>query len=297
MKAQEAVELAAGSHETVAVFEKTRNDLLLQRRRKTVLLGAVFLAWFGTAAFIGELSPARLIHGFPRITEYIERILPQLGWTTLLPDIADWYYGFGKWFGLLIETMLMAFLATLLGTIGAFVLCFPASRSLTTHPILYFLTRRILEVARTVPDLVFALIFVFAFGLGPLAGILAIAIHTMGGSGKLFAEAVENIDMRQVEGVQATGGNWFQAIRYGAVPQVLPDFASYTLWRYEINVRTSSIIGFVGAGGIGQELYTAIRVQYYEDISAIILMLILTVALIDLTCESFRHHVIQGKWF
>ena len=147
----------------------------------------------------------------------------------------------------------MAFFATLLGTLGAFALSFTASSNLMSTYWIYFVTRRFLEIARSVPDLVYALVFVFAWGLGPLAGILALAIHSMGASGKLFAEVNENIDPNPVEGIRAAGGNWLKTIRYSVVPQVLPAFASYTLWRFEINVRTAAVLGFVGAGGIGYE--------------------------------------------
>jgi phosphonate transport system permease protein len=153
----------------------------------------------------------------------------------------------------------------------------------------YFLFRRTLEVARAVPELVYALIFVFAFGLGPLPGVLAIAIHTAGALGKLFSEVNENIDSSSVEGVRAAGGNWFQVIRFAVLPQVLPNFASYALLRFEINVRAAAIIGFVGAGGIGQELFFVIRQFIYADVSAIVLMIIVSVCLIDITCEKLRH--------
>jgi phosphonate transport system permease protein len=133
---------------------------------------------------------------------------------------------------------------------------------------------------------------VYAFGLGPLPGALAIAVHSMGSFGKLFSEVNENIDMRPVEGVRASGANWLQMLRYAVVPQVLPNFSSYTLRRFEINVRASSIVGFVGAGGIGQELYYVIRQFIYVDISAIVRLLILTVALIDITCERVHHRLI-----
>jgi phosphonate transport system permease protein len=152
----------------------------------------------------------------------------------------------------------------------------------------------VLEIARTIPDLVYALIFVFAFGLGPLAGILAIAIHSMGASGKLFAEAAENIDMKPVDGLRGVGADWLQTMRYAVLPQVLPNFASYTLWRFELNVRTAAVMGFVGAGGIGQELITAIRMLYYEDVSALVLLIVATVTCIDLLCEKVRHGFI-GK--
>jgi phosphonate transport system permease protein len=142
-----------------------------------------------------------------------------------------------------------------------------------------------------VPDLVFALIFVSAFGLGPLAGVLAIGIHSFGALGKLFTEVVENIDMHPVEAVRSTGGRFIDIVRFAALPQVVPNFASYALLRFEINVRASSIVGFVGAGGIGQDLFVAIRKFYYTDVSAILLMIIVTVTLIDLLTERIRHRL------
>jgi phosphonate transport system permease protein len=155
--------------------------------------------------------------------------------------------------------------------------------------------RRTLELCRTVPERVFALIFVYALGLGSLAGVLAIAVHSMGALGKLFAEINENVAPEPGESVQAAGGNWLQVMRYGLIPQVLPAFASYTLLRFEINVRASSILGFVGAGGIGQELYSVIRQFIYVDISALVLLLIVSVALIDMTCEHLRRRLL-GAW-
>jgi phosphonate transport system permease protein len=131
-----------------------------------------------------------------------------------------------------------------------------------------------------------------AFGIGPLAGFLALTAHTTGALGKLFAEANENIDERQLEGLRASGGNWFEVIRFAALPQVLPNFTSYTLWRLELNIRSAAIVGFVGAGGIGQELYQAIGLNYYEDVSAIVLMVVLTITVIDLACEKVRHRLI-----
>ena len=152
-----------------------------------------------------------------------------------------------------------------------------------------------LEFCRTVPDIVFALIFVFAFGLGALPGVLAITLHTTGTLGKLFAEVIENIDMKPVEGVSATGGSWFAQVRFGVLPQVLSNIASYTLLRFEINVRGATVIGFVGAGGIGTELITAIRKFYYSDVSAILLMLLVCVMLIDAGSERLRHRLLATE--
>jgi len=120
---------------------------------------------------------------------------------------------------------------------------------------------------------------------------LAIGIHSFGALGKLFTEVAENIDMNPVEGVRASGGRFAEVVRFGALPQVLPNFTSYALLRFEINVRASSIIGFVGAGGIGQDLFVAIRKFYYTDVSAILLILIVTVTLIDIVTERIRHRL------
>ena len=154
-----------------------------------------------------------------------------------------------------------------------------------------WVVKRLLEFCRTVPDLVFALLFVGAFGLGPLAGVLAIGIHSFGTLGKLFVEAIENIDMNPVEGVRSVGGRFVDVVRFAALPQVLPNLASYSLLRFEINVRASSIVGFVGAGGIGQDLFVAIRKFYYTDVSAILLMIIVTVSIIDVFTERIRHRL------
>jgi len=145
-----------------------------------------------------------------------------------------------------------------------------------------------MEFCRTVPDIVFALIFVIAFGLGPMAGVLALTVHSIGALGKQYAEMVENIDMKPVEGLRSTGASWIAAMRFAVLPQVAAGFASYTLLRFEINVRSASVMGFVGAGGIGVELITAIRKFYYSDVSAILLMLILTVFVIDIGTGWFR---------
>ena len=166
---------------------------------------------------------------------------------------AYWFYRIGTYASLLWQTIQMALLATVLGFAGAFVLCFPAARNLVRYNAIFWLTRRLLEVMRSIPQVVLAFILVWPFGIGPLAGVLAIGIHSTGALGKLFAEVNENADMRPVEGMCAAGGNWLGTVRYGIVPQVLPGFLSYALLRFEINVRSSTIIGFVGAGGIGQE--------------------------------------------
>jgi phosphonate transport system permease protein len=267
-----------------------RYAAMIRRKRWTdalFLLG--FVVCLGLSAVVGDFDPVKIWNGLPRLHEFILKILPVLRWDSLGADLAEWFLPVKLWLKLLLETLLIAFLASVFGVCGAFLLSFPASRNLMRNRAILFASRRLLEIARTVPDLVYALIFVFCFGIGPMAGVLAIAVHTMGALGKLYSEANENIDMKPVEGLRAAGADWMQMLRYAVVPQVLPNHVSYTLLRFEINVRSSSIIGFVGAGGLGQEIRTAISFQYYTDISALFLIILLTVAGIDLVCERIRH--------
>lgn len=273
-------------------LERAYQSAAAAKRRRTMMIGAGLAAGIVAAGYAGEVDMAKFLAGLPRFTSYIHDILPTLRWPTLGADLADWFWGWRKWLGLLLDTLLIAYLGTLFGAIGAFALSFLASANLVRSRWLRIGVRRFLEICRTVPEIVYALIFVFAFGLGPLPGVIAIAIHTMGALGKLFAEVVENIDMKPVEGAVACGANWLESVRYAALPQVLPGFASYALLRFEINVRGASVLGFVGAGGIGKELMASIRQFYYGDVSAILLIVIATVIIIDMLTEALRHRLI-----
>ena len=144
------------------------------------------------------------------------------------------------------------------------MLAFPAARNIAPSNTIYQLTRRFLEALRTIPEIVYALIFVWAFGVGALAGILAIALHSAGANGKLFAEAIENADMKPWDGVTSAGGSWFAACRFAILPQVLPNILSYLLLRFEVNIRSASVIGFVGAGGISFAHLDAYRTHDFE---------------------------------
>ena len=197
------------------------------------------------------MEPATFFSKLGNFTSYFDRLLTLDSGARVWTDPAEWFWGLHRWLRLLGETLLIAYVGTLSGAVLAFVGCFAASRNLVPAW-LRMLVRRVLELLRTVPDLVFAMIFVVAFGLGPLPGVLALTLHSTGALGKLFTEVVESIDMKPVEGVAAAGGSWFAQVRFGALPQVLSNFASYTLLRLEINVRGATVIGFVGAGGIGR---------------------------------------------
>ncbi len=262
-------------------------------KRRQLWLGLLLLAVLVLlSGHVAEISFSKLYQQIGGFSSYIDRISHLENGRPVISDPAEWFWGWKKWLALMGETLLMAYLGTLLGATAAFVLCFMASQNLTKSKGVVFFTRRLLEFCRTVPELVFALIFVVAFSLGPLPGILALAIHTAGALGKLFAEVVENIDMKPVDGVVATGGNWFHKIRFAVLPQVASNFASYALLRFEINVRGASVLGFVGAGGIGQTLLEVIRKFYYADVSALLIMIIATVMIIDAVTERIRHKLI-----
>jgi phosphonate transport system permease protein len=289
-----------------AAFER---DYAAARRRARIgwTLGAgVFLALFFLTAWLGDFFRVTqmtmpdgsrewrwvLPAGLPRLGEFIEKMIPTLRWESLGADLANWFWRWQTWLWLLLETILIAFMATVFGVVGGFLLSFPASRNLAPNAWVLWITRRYLEIARTVPELVWALIFVFCFSVGPMAGVLAIGLHAAGALGKLYSEVNENIDMRPLEGVKAAGGTWFDQIRYGVVPQVLPNTISYTLLRFEINVRSSTIIGYVGAGGLGQEFRTAMSLQEYTDLSALFVIVLATVIAIDWGSEKLRHRII-----
>jgi len=287
-------------------FEDEFQALRRQSKRLWAIGAAVFLVCFMLSAWLGDFFKVTqltmpdgsrewrwiLPAGIPRLGEFIERTIPVLRWESLSADVAEWFWRWKVWLNLLIETILIAFMGTVFGVVGGFLLSFPASRNLAPNAWVLWISRRYLEIARTVPDLVWALIFVFCFSVGPLAGVLAVGLHSCGALGKLYSEVNENIDMRPLEGVKAAGGTWFDQIRYGAVPQVLPNIISYTLLRFEINVRSSSIIGYVGAGGLGQEFREALSLQEYTDLSALFVIIFLTVIVIDYGSEKLRHRVI-----
>ncbi len=151
-----------------------------------------------------------------------------------------------------------------------------------------------MDACRAINELVFALIFVSAVGLGPLAGVLALVVHTMGTLAKLFSEAVEAIDPRPVEGIRATGAKNLQEIVYGVIPQVLPLWISYSLYRFEANVRSATVLGIVGAGGVGMALSEALRSFEFSQSAAILLIIIVTVSLLDVFSEYLRKVVIDG---
>lgn len=265
------------------------------RKRLRLLAGvALFVAALLVASIGAEVNLRTLFTYFGNFVSYFDRILILDSGQRVWSDVGEWFWGWHKWLKLLGETLLISYVGTLTGAVLAFLLNFFAAENTSPAPWLRFTVRRLLEFARTVPGIVFALIFVIAFGLGPMAGVLAIAIHSTGALGKLFSEIVENADMKPVEGIRSTGASWLSCMRFAVVPQVTAGYASYALLRFEINVREASVMGFVGAGGIGQELIVAIRKFYYSDVSAILVTIIVTVFLIDIATGWIRGRL-SGK--
>jgi phosphonate transport system permease protein len=266
----------------LAALNAAYRKAVARKRLRLTLAAAVFFAALVVASFGAEVNLRTLFTHFGNFVSYFNRILTLDDGTRVWTNLTEWLWGFNKWSLLLGETILISYVGTVSGAVLAFALNFLAAENTSPAVWLRITVKRLMEFCRTVPDIVFALIFVIAFGLGPMAGVLAITIHSIGALGKQYAEIVENIDMKPVEGVRSTGAGWISCMRFAVLPQVAAGFASYTLLRFEINVRGASVMGFVGAGGVGQELVVAIRKFYYSDVSAILLLIVLTVFVIDI---------------
>jgi phosphonate transport system permease protein len=202
-----------------------------------------------------------------------------------------------EYFYQLLVTINIAVLATMTGAAFGFALCFFAASNLVGSRAVRFTVRRLLELLRAFPEIVIAGFLVAIFSLGPLAAVVAVSIHTIGALGKMFFEVVENADMKPDEGLRAAGANWLERVRYGMIPQVMPNFVSYALLRTEINVRASTIIGAVGGGGIGELFRLSIGQDHAAKTYAIIILLFLTVILIDWISGYLRKKLVGNAAF
>lgn len=196
----------------------------------------------------------------------------------------------------LLETLAMAFLGTLFASLAAIPLGFLGAKNIVSNSGVHFVIRRFFDVIRGVDALIWALIFINVVGLGPFAGVLAIAVSDMGVLAKLFAEAIENSDKDQIEGVRSTGAKRIQILRFGILPQVLPVILSNSLYYFESNTRSATILGVVGAGGIGLQLADRIRINNWDEVGFLVIMILVTVAFIDTLSREIRMRVIhQGR--
>ena len=203
-----------------------------------------------------------------------------------------WYAYVFKYLPDLISTINMAFFSTLFGAIFALLLSLFASKNLIKNPYIVTFARRTMDILRSFPELVIAMIFLYLMGKSELPAVIAIVIHTAGALGKLFSEAIENADSKPIEGLQSCGARWWARIRFAVIPQVVPLFISYTLLRLEINVRASTILGFVGAGGIGEALSAVIQFRYGDEIIAIMFLLVITIISLDYFSRFLRGRLI-----
>lgn len=208
-----------------------------------------------------------------------------------------------------IETFAISFMGTLMAVVIAFSIVFFASRNLIYSGLLYEMepkqgwkraarmlpylaAKSTLNILRTIPEMVWALIFVFLVGLGPFPGVLALGVHTGGVLGKLFGEVLEDVDTQPIESLQATGANRLQILFYGIMPQVLPQFISYTLYRWEVNIRVAAVLGLVGAGGLGQRIHIAISLFLENQLLTLILAIYILVTIVDYLSAYLRRKVI-----
>lgn len=210
-----------------------------------------------------------------------------------------WEIGFSKWLSRVAEflpdlilTLNMALLSTFLGFVIAVILACFAARNIMPNTAVVVFTRRMMDLFRSFPEIVIALIFLYLMGKSLLPAVIAITIHTAGALGKLFSEAIENIDTKPLEGLESTGGSWISRVRFGVLPQVMPLFFSYGILRLEINVRASTILGFFGAGGIGQALSTVIQWRDGGRVTAIFVLLVVTIIALDYLSDWIRSRLI-----
>ena len=266
-----------------ARFAETLTDPAIQIPRHPLSVRAK--SWFVWLAIAGLLiwswAPTEIEKALNLITDW--------------PNMAEFAAGFaepnfsnaGAYIWEMIETVQIAIWATALAVLLGIPFSIFASANICPWWIVQPV-RRLMDVFRAIHEMVFALLFVVAVGLGPLAGVLALAVHNTGIIAKLFSEAVESIDPRPVEGIRATGANRLQEVVFGVVPQVMPLWSSLTLYRFETNVRSATVLGIVGAGGIGQSLYENMRSFNYADTATIILIVIATVVIVDMLSALIR---------
>lgn len=197
----------------------------------------------------------------------------------------------------MIETINIAAASTLVGALGAVIVSLLATRGMAKWPRLIPVFRRIMDIMRAVPEIVIALVLIFVLGGGPVPAMIAIAFHTVGALGKLFSEVNENASLKPVEGLHSVGATWSQRMLLGVIPQVAPNYLSYALLRFEINVRASAILGFVGAGGIGYELRNAMSWGQgkFDEAAAIFILLFLTIVLFDQISSHYRDRLTRGR--
>ncbi len=269
-----------------AIIETRHGAALNAPWRERASAGAIAVVAVGIYIF-GlvwlDISPLKITQGFWRLVDIAMLMVP--------PTPGSWSR-FLIYLNALGQTVAIAFLGTLIAAVLAFPLGFLAAKNIVANRVLHFLTRRSLDTIRSVDTLIWALIWIDVVGLGPFAGMLAIASTDFAALGKLVSEAIETARRQPVEGVLAAGGSRMHAIRFGIIPQVLPVFLSQVLYFFESNTRSATIVGIVGGGGVGLYLYEEIRVLEWPQAAFLILMVLVTVAIIDAISRRLRGAII-----
>ncbi|MAZ19551.1 MAG: phosphonate ABC transporter, permease protein PhnE [Ahrensia sp.] len=299
--------------------ERHWRDLNATRRLYTIGgLVALAIALVASLWFANETNAGKFLDRLPHFFDFVGDLIPRDGWEVWralfdLPSPYDtgslqYNYPVGRvyiteslyvpeYFYKMLETLNIAVFATLIGFTFGFIFSFVAAKNLTASRWLRFVVRRFMEILRAFPEIVIAGFFLAIFSLGPIPAMIAVAIHTIGALGKMFFEVVENADMKPDEGLRAVGGNWFERVWFGIVPQVMPNFISYFLLRLEINVRASTILGAVGAGGIGEALRLSISRGHEAKTLAIILLLFVTIICVDQLSAWLRKKLVGKQAF
>lgn len=243
----------------------------------------LFVLWLGTLLWWFDFSPARLWNGLGGLFTIIRLMIP--------PSPGENFGDILKGLG---ESVAMAFLGTVLAAILAVPLGVLGARNVVTSAVIHFSLRRAFDGVRGIDTLIWALAYVRAVGLGPLAGVLAIFTADLAVFAKLYAEAIENAEPKQAEGVHSTGARKALVVRFGLIPQVMPVMLAQALYFFESNVRSAAILGVVGAGGIGLQIAERIKVRYWDEVLFIILLILVTVAAIDFLSARIRARLIGG---
>tara|TARA_E500000081_G_scaffold120940_1_gene125658 strand:+ start:1866 stop:2708 length:843 start_codon:yes stop_codon:yes gene_type:complete len=264
----------------------------LRRLYSGVLALVLILLFFGGFYTADSRNAGGFFDGLDRLFDFPAEVLGE-AWSEIggLPALL-WHY-----MPSLIETVNIAAVATLIGAIIGLLLSLFSTRGLAFWPAGIPLFRRSMDIMRAIPEIVIALVLIFIMGAGPIPAMIAIAIHTSGALGKLFSEVNENCDMKPVDGLASVGASWGQRMWFGVFPQVIQNYFSYALLRFEINIRASAILGFVGAGGIGYDLRNTISwgKGRYDDATAIFILLFLTIVLVDQLSGVVRNRVLGGQ--
>lgn len=250
-----------------------------QRSRRALLVGAVGAAVLACLWQVGLLDPVRLAEGVPAMAQLIGEMTP--------PDFSRWR----GWIGPILDTLAMSVAGTALAVALSLPLGLLAAPNTSPHPVVHRAARLLLNALRSVPELIMGIFFVAAVGFGALPGVLALGLHSVGMVGKFFAETIEHADVRPVEAARAAGASPFQVVTHAVLPQVLPQLADTTLYRWEYNFRASTVLGVVGAGGIGFQLIASLRVLKYDEVAAIMLCILGAVTLVDLLGGALRQRL------